>query len=280
MPDQLHKASTELSVLVPEIWSKKYYDSLLENLPFRAIIDDSYEGEIQNLGDTVKVSSFPEFDEGDVIAEDERADAESITVTQQSLVINSRIVKDFIVTNRALLQSLPVMDKLRDLAIFSINKKIQSLIIAAIVPSAAAPDHSIAYDSGTTLALADILEIKELLDAQDVPMAERHMVLGSAQLNDIFAITNFTSSDFITSGSPVVSGELPPALAGFKPHFASGVGNVVYAFQKSFMTIAAQKGITVKEYDLGVDGKRAARFNVDTLLGLKQLDNKRVATLS
>jgi len=279
MADQVHKASAELSVLVPEIWSQKYYDVLLAELPFRSVIDNSYEGEIQAKGDTVKISTFPEFDEAAVIAEDQKSDADSITVTQQSLVIDSRVAKDFILTNKATLQSLPAMDKLRELAIYSINKKIQSLIVAAISPSASAPDHQIAYDSGTTLALADMLEAKELLDDQDVPQADRCMVLGSAQMNDIFNITGFTSSDFLLSGAPLATGQVPSGLLGFKPEFTTEVGNTAYLFHKSFMTIAAQKGISVEQYDLGVEGKRAARINVDTLLGIKQLDNTRVVSI-
>jgi len=209
MADQIMTAGSELSVIVPEVWSRRFYDVLLAELPFAAIINDDYEGEIQNLGDTVKITTFPEFDEALELPEGSRNDAEALTPTQQNLVINSRIVKDFIVTNRAQLQSLPHMDKLRELAIFAINKKIQSKIIELSVPSTSAPDHQIAYDSGTTLALADILEAKELLDTQNVPQGDRHIVLGAAQLNDIFNITGFTSSDFLVSGAPIQTGQLP-----------------------------------------------------------------------
>ena len=236
--------------------------------------------EIQALGDTVKISSFPEFNEGDIISEDQAADAESVTITQQSLVINKRIVKDFILTNRAMLQSLPAMDKLQQMAVYAVNKKIQTEIIADIVPSASAPDHQIAYDSGTTLALADILEAKELKDTQDVPMSDRHGVMGAAQLNDVFNITGFTSSDFLVSGAPVQTGQLPAALLGYMPHFTTVVGNTSYWFHRSFMTMAAQEGLNISVYDLGVEGKRAARVNVDTLIGIKQLDDERVVTLS
>jgi hypothetical protein len=278
--DQIHKASAELSVLVPSVWSRKYYDVLLADLPFNASISRDYEGEIQNLGDTVKISTFPEFDEAAELAEDQRSDASSITVTQQSLVINKRVAKDFIITNLAMLQSLPAMDKLRDLAIYSINKRIQSIIVSLIVPNAATPDHSIAYDSSTTLALADALEVKELLDNQDVPLSDRHMILGAAQLNDLFNITGFTSSDFGASNSPLINGNLPAQILGFMPHFSSLVGNTSYWFHRSFMTIAAQQGMSVKEYDLGAQGQRGVRVNCDTLLGIKQLDGLRVATLA
>lgn len=280
MADSVTRAGTELSVLVPEVWSRKYYDVLLADLPFNSIVSRDYEGEIQSLGDTVKISSFPEFDDAIELAEDQRNDASTLTVTQQSLVINKRIAKDFIITNMAMLQSLPAMDKLRDLAVYSINKKIQALIISLIVPNASSPDHTVAYDSGTTLALADILEIKELLDNQDVPMSGRHMVVGAAQLNDLFNVTGFTSSDFGASNSPLINGGLPSQILGFMPHFTSVVGNTSYYFHSSFMTMAAQQGMNVQQYDLGVDGKRAIRVNCDTLMGFLQLDDLRVCTLA
>ena len=280
MADQLHTAASELSVIVPEIWSRRYYDVLLAQLPFNSIISRDYEGEIQNLGDTVKISTFPEFSDATELAEDAANDADAVTVTQQSLVINKRIVKDFILTNLALLQSLPAMDKLRELAAYAIMKKIQALIIADIVPNASSPDHAIAYDSGTTLALADMLEAKELLDAQDVPAADRHCVLGSAQANDVFNITGFTSSDFILGGSPLTSGEIVQKLLGFMPHMTTEVGNTSYWFHRSFYTMAAQQGLAVNVYDLGGQGKRAARVNLDTLIGIKQLDDLRVVSIS
>lgn len=280
MADQIMRAGNELSAIVPELWSRRFYDVLLQSNPFESLVSKDWEGEIQDLGDTVRISTVPEFDEAEELDEDQRADADALTVTQQNLVINKRIFKDFIVTNRAQIQSLPIMDKLRDMAIFSIQKKIQAIIISLTVPNAAAPDHSIAYDSGTTLALADLLEGKELLDDQDVPQSDRSLVMGSAQLNDIFNITGFTSSDFLVSGAPLQTGQLPDALLGFNPNFTTAAGAVTFLFHRSYFTMAAQKGISVNQFDLGVDGKRAVRVNVDWLGGFKQLDGLRVVTIS
>jgi hypothetical protein len=279
MSDQIERASTEVDVLVPEVWSSNFYETLLASLPFKDIINKDYEGEISNLGDTVKISTVPEFGEATEFSEDQRVDADAVTVTQQSLVINKQVAKDFIVTNKALLQSLPFVDKLRDLAIYAIMKKIENGIIALLIPSASAPDHSIAFDSGTTLGLADMLEGKELMDAQDIPGPDRHMVVGSAQLNDIFNITGFTSSDFLLAGAPLASGQIPSQLLGFSPHFTTLVGNVVYLIHKSAATIAFQKGMSTNKYDLGVDGKRAIRVNSDVLYGQKLLDNTRIVTI-
>lgn len=277
--DKIITKATEASVLVPQQWSEKYFEVLLAELPFNSLISRDYEGEIQAVGDTVKISTIPEFDDAEVLPEGERSDADAITATQQSLVINQQVVKDFIVTNRAVLQSIPFVEKLKMMAVYAINKKIQALIISLIVPSVS-PDQTIAYTSGTTLALADILNAKELLDAQSVPLANRHAVMGSAQLNDIFNITGFTSSDFVASNAPLLNGQIPSQLVGFAPHFTTLVGNTSTWFHDSFMTIAAQEGMTTKEYDQGAQGLRSSRINNDTLFGIKQLDEKRVVTIS
>lgn len=281
MADAHMRTSTETSVIVPEVWSKNYYDTLLAELPFESLISKDYEGEIKALGDRVNISTIPEFAQASEMPSEEAAiDAEAVTITGQQLVINKQVVKDFIVTDKAKLQSLPFVEKLRALAIYSIQKKIQSLIISLTVPSAAAPDHTLAAVTAGTYALADILAAKELLDNANVPMSDRHKVLGASPLNDIFNITGFTSSDFVASGSPLVTGELPAQLAGFMPHFTTVVGNTVYDFHRTYFTMASQQGIEVKEYDLGVIGKRGTRVNCTTLLGMKQLDNKRVVTVS
>lgn len=280
MANQIMDTAGNLTVIVPQIWSSNWYTALLAELPFNSVVSKDYEGEIKNLGDTVKISQFPEFSAATELAESAANDADAITVTQQSLVINKRLVKDFIVTDKASLQSLPAMDQLQNLAIFSILKKVQSIIIAASLPSTSAPDHTIGYTGGIVLDLAKIIASKKLLDAQNVPSENRHTVLGTNQTNDLFAITNFTSSDFVTGNSLVTTGKLGNALLGFTPHQTTEVGDVCYFFHRSYFTMAAQKDISVKVFDLGVQGVRAARVNVDILAGFKLLDSKRVVTIS
>lgn len=280
MANQIMTAGTELSAIVPQVWSRKFFDVLKNELPFASLISRDYEGDIQALGNTVNISTIPEFSEATVLAEDAQGDADAVTIGQQQLVINKRIYKDMIITNTAMLQSLPFVDKLRDMAVYAVNKKIDSIIAGDIVPSASAPDHQINYTSGTTLALADILNAKELLDTANVPLADRHAVMGPAQANDIFNITGFTSSDFVLAGSPLTTGELTQKLLGFSPHMSNAVGNTSYWFHSSFYAMAVQQGLNIKEYDMGGNGLRASRINVDVLAGFKQLDGKRVVSIS
>jgi len=279
MADQL-TGTSQASAIIPEVWSARFYEVRLAKLPFNDSVSSDYEGEIQALGDIVNISSINEFDEGADLPEGARADAEAASISGQQLVINKRAYKDFIVTNRAKLQSIEFVDKLRERAVYAINKKMHSDIIAAIVPSASAPDHQIAFDSGTTLALADLLEGKELLDGSDVEEEGRKLVSAVPQFNDLFNITGFTSRDFIPAGSPLTSGSIPTPVLGFEVMHTSELTNTVYLFHPSFLTVAMQDGLNVAEYDLGVDGKRAARINSDILWGLKQLDDQRVVSIS
>ncbi len=281
MANQLMTSSNELTAIVPEIWSQRLFETLRETLPFLQSVNMDYEGEIRDMGDIVNISEFPQFSDAGLLAEGAAGDASAITVQNTQLNINNRPYKDFIVTKKAQLQSLPMMDKLRDLAAFSINKKIQQIIIDAIVPSAAAPDHQIAYDSGTTLQLADILEAKELLLAQSVPQDEGlSMVVGSAQWADLYNISGFTSRDFVPAGSPLSSGEFAVPIVGFTPRFTSVVGNTSYFFHSSFLTLAIQQELQVEAISMGADGVRATRVNSDVLMGVAQLDNLRVVSIS
>lgn len=276
----IFRAGTETAAIVPEIWSAKFYQVLLDKLPFAEIIDRSYQGEIASLGDTVNISTIPEFGAAAELAEDAAGTPDAVTITSQQLIINKRVYKDYQVTKLAQIQSLPFMDQLRDKAIYAINKRIQALIIAAIVPSAAAPDHQISYTSGTTLALADILAAKELLDTQNVPEDMRIGVVGAAQYNDLFSITGFMSRDFIPAGSPLTSGSIQTPVCGFDMRMTNVVNTTSYWFHPSFMTMAIQDQLSIKVYDLGNEGIRGSRVNVDVLFGLKQLDGKRVVSIA
>ena len=124
MANQLQD-TTANSVIIPEIWSSRFYDVLLDKLPFISSIDRDYEGEINNLGDIVNISTIPETDEANLLPEGAAGDSESVLLTGQQLVINKRAYKDVIVTRKAQIQSLSFMDKLRDKMIFSIQKRMQ-----------------------------------------------------------------------------------------------------------------------------------------------------------
>jgi hypothetical protein len=159
-------------------------------------------------------------------------------------------------------------------------KKMQSVIIADITPSASAPDHQIAYDSGTTLALADLLECKSLLDDSDVEEEGRVMILGSSQQNDLFNVSGFTSRDYVPAGSPLTTGGFSTPILGMQMKWTTEVGDVCYFFHPMFMQLCVQQDPQVEVHNLGADGKRGERVNTDVLFGVRQISNLRVVSLA
>lgn len=280
MSDQILRAGTELDALVPELWSGKFYDNLLSMLPFQGSVARDYEGEISKLGDTVNISVFPQFAIATILAEDEKNDADAVTVTKSQLVVNKQIVKDFIITDIAMIQALDSQMKLQELAVHAVRRQMEYQIISNIVPNAAAPDHSIAYSSGTTLALADILAGKLLLDNQNVSPAGRKMVSNPDEGNDLFNISGFQSNDFINGANGLSSGLITVPLLGFDVSWTTEINDhKTFLFHSSFMQMAIQKAPQLKAFDLGLEGKRAFRFNITALMGLKQVDGLRVVSI-
>jgi hypothetical protein len=277
--DKYTTAAVELDALIPEMWSSAFYPTLLSALPFNDSVAKDYQGEISNLGDTVHITDLPQFDAATEIGESEAVDADAVVANGQSLVINKQVAKDFQITKKGQLQSIDAMNALRDLALYAIMKKMQSVIVAEIVPSASAPDHTISYTSSTTLALADILAGKKLLDAADVEKGGRVMITGTDQENDLFNITGFVSRDFIPAGSPLSSGEIAAPVFGFQVKSSTLVGSTSYLFHPIFLQLAVQQAPNVEVMSRGAEGIRATRVNMDVLFGVKQLNNKRVLTI-
>jgi len=278
--DKLMTAASALSVTIPKYWSTTWYDVLLNAIVFNSLIATDYQGEIANLGDTVNVTQFPEFDDAYEFQEGEAVPADGITASQIQLVVNKRVAKDFIITNTAAVQGLDAQAKIRNLAFYAIMKKMQKVIISLIVPTVTT--NALSYTSGTTLALADLLAAKKALDKKDVPDSNRYSIHGSDQWNDFFNITGFTSRDFnpdVNNVGVLTSGSIPGKVLGFTPNMTNAAVSTSYFFHRSFMQMAVQKTPVPKVFDRGGEGVRAERVNMDVLFGVKQFDANRVATL-
>ncbi len=278
--DPIMTAAVEMDAIIPEYWSAAFYPTLLEKFPFQASMARDYEGAIQSLGDTVNIPNIPQFDVAAEMQEGDANVADTSTVSKTQLVVNKQIAKDYIITKKALKQSIDAQNALRDLAIHAIMKRMEQIIIAEITPSGSGPDNTLAYGTGTTLALADILAAKEQLDGQNCEEMGRRMVVGSAQINDLFLITGFVSRDYIANGNPMQSGAIQSPVMGFLPDWTTMAAAVSYFFHPIFLQMAVQQAPDVEVMSLGNEGKRQTRVNVDVLMGVKQVSNVRVVTIS
>ncbi len=279
MANQIILATGDAAAIVPEIWSGLFTSNLNDAIVLNSLISRDYENEIKNLGDIVKIPSI-----GDVVAqnlpEGAAGQSQGISASTQDLTINKRSYVDFEITDQAQLQAVSFTEKIRTLAFAAIMRLMQDDLFSDVVPSTSAPDHTIDFDSGTTLADADLLEILDLAEDANWPAEGRHLVVGPRQKNDVLAITKFVDKDTNLGSSPTASGQITEPIYGDAFAWTTAAGAQAFKFHESFMQMAVQKELQVKLFDKGVTGERSDRLNIDILWGNRQVHNDRVIVLS
>jgi len=277
MADQVLTVGGSNAAIVPEVWSSLFQTEFNDSVVFPAIVRRDYEGEISGRGDTVHIPSIADVTATDLL-DGARNDAITITATVDDLVVDSIAAVDFKVSTLADLQSIPFMDELRARGSAAILRKIQDDMIAAVSPSASAPDHVIAYDSSTTLQDADLLEAFDLeATANWARSQDKYLVTGELQYNDIANIAKFYDKT-LSGVAGVEQGKMLAPVYGHSVSSSTACGTTTYLFEGSFMQ-AAIGGLNVSVTDLAVLGERGYRLNMDVIYGIKQVHNDRVITI-
>lgn len=136
--------------------------------------------------------------------------------------------------------------------------------------SASAPDHRVAF-AGATLAKADIVNARKLLNMQNVPMANRYLAVNPLHESELLLIDDFVSVEKYGSTGPVQLGELG-RLFGFTVLMSNVVGDLnVVAYHKSACAFAQQ---VAPEFETDKNlAKVADEFLMHVLYGAKVLDS-------
>lgn len=97
---------------VPTIWSARALQALDKSLVYAQLFNRDYEGEIKNVGDTVKIGTIGDPTIKDYTVESEIDAAERVAVTDQTLTIDQAKYYNIAVDDVLALQSnLPLLDE-------------------------------------------------------------------------------------------------------------------------------------------------------------------------
>jgi N4-gp56 family major capsid protein len=142
--------------------------------------------------------------------------------------------------------------------------------------STAAPDHKIAY-VGASIAKADILEARKLLNTQNVPLDGRTLVISPASEQAILNISEFVRVDESGGSAALRNGQIGK-LFGFDVLISSQAEDLKsLAFHKSCEVFARQ---LAPKYEMDRDlAKLADRHSISHLYGAKVLDSGKRAVL-
>jgi len=144
-------------------------------------------------------------------SENTSVDAQIVTYAADTINLTTHKVIQFLVEKFASRQAAPniISDMLmkagKDMA-YAVDQLIAAQILAG--PSSAAPDHIIDFNDGTNndVELADILNIRALLQAQNIDVAECFLGVHPAKEKDMLKLDNFIDASKWGSNEPILNG--------------------------------------------------------------------------
>ena len=149
----------------------------------------------------------------------------------------------------------------------------KDLIVELKLVSTSGPDHLLDYANTPTdtLAVADIVNARKLLNIQNVPMADRYMLISPAQEAALLQISDFVHADKYGSAEGVMNGELG-RIYGFRVLMHSTLADAQAIFyHKSHVGFAQQMQPEFKTaFDLA---SASDEFLLHTVYGAEVLDS-------
>lgn len=268
---------TELQNLIPEVWSSQMYDELRESLILGNFFFRDYEGEIANVGDTVKVNQIIAPDGQETTDDKALIEADEMTVNQKEVKAQYIARAAFEITNISWLQSLSFQEEAREALVYSIMSKMENRLITLATNNASS---TLSPSSASSLAQGDVAALRTALSKNKVPRSGRGLFLDPDYFGDILG-TNFASSDFIPAGSPAATGDFSTPLYGFNVaehnRLTSDFG---ISAHRTAIAVVMQNNIEVDLVDMKPAKKDGWMLVAKMIYGCNVFDSNRIVNMS
>ena len=174
-----------LNNFIPEIWSARLLKHLDEDLVFKQLVNTDYEGEIRNVGDTVRVNRIGDIVVGSYTKDGEIASPQQLSGEQLVLKIDQFKYFNFYVDDVDSAQQNPkTMDDAMSRAAFALAREVDKYIAKLYTQAGVKLDNSGAgYQVGTGTGTGQknpydlVVDVVEQMDAHNIPGAGRWLVI-------------------------------------------------------------------------------------------------------
>lgn len=255
---------------IQKFWSPIFTPELREKLLLGSLVDRTYEGEIKNQGDTVRISQIKKLD-GQLLTagvNSESFQSETIQTTKVDIQASKVAIAAVEVESLVEIQSQIQSDssELRAAMQFAVEKQINDYLYSLVAPSASAPDHVI--NSVTDFNASQLLAARLLAAQAKWPKDQKWYVLADpSYYNDVLNATTLTSGDYVDD-KPVVGGIVGTRRFGFNIiEDDSRSVDQALIFHPSFLNLVMQTQATFKLSDLHAQKKRGYLLSVELLFG-------------
>lgn len=270
---------TEVSATIETIVATEVQQVLTASMQVVPLVTD-FSAMVGPGMDTLKIPKFSNFTVA-TKAENVAVDAQVNAFSADSLVMDKHKVVQFLIEDIASTQSkVAIVQQYIQQAAKDLAKDMDQVLLDAMEAgvSTASPDHKVAYADATALAKADFILARKLMNIQNVPLDDRHVVIDPASEASILAIGEFVKVNESGSESALRSG-LIGKLFGFDVYVTTVAETAKSMFfHRSAACFARQIAPrTQRYYDVA---NLAERWSCDHLFGVKVLDAGKRMVLS
>lgn len=269
---------TEVTNQVQQYWSPRFTKQLRGSLLLGSLVDKSYQGEIKEGGNKVRVSQV-NAPTGQLLTIGTDADSFSsdlISTSYIDITANKRAVASYKFDSVVQLQSQLGQDnpEVIDSLMYAMNSQINTYLYSLIAASTSAPDHNIA---SVTDFNASQLSAARLLASTAKWRQDQgwYCIVDPSYMSDIQNAATLTSSDYNGGEATVVSGQVATKRFGFnilednnmKSVAGAAVVDHALLFTPDFMHLVMQPQVQVKISDLHPLGQFGVIMSVDVIFG-------------
>jgi hypothetical protein len=263
---------------VQKYWAPVLTKQLRGSLLLGSLVDKSYQGDLKEMGDRVRVSQV-NAPTGQLLTVGTDADSfssEAISSSYIDITANKRAVASYKFESVVQLQSQLGWDNpdVRESMIYAMNNQINTYLYSLVAASTSSPDHNV---SGVSDFNASQLSAARLLAATAKWRKDKgwYCIVDPSYMSDIQNATTLTSSDYGASDAPVISGNVAMQRFGFnifednnmKSTAGAAVTDHALLFTPDFMHMVMQSEVQIKVSDLHPLGQFGVILSADVVFG-------------
>lgn len=271
-----------VGLLVQEFWSNLFMPELMEVTMLAKLVNKDYDGEIKQLGDTVKVSQIvrPTATTKTVGVDDHMTfNSEKLQALQVSVVADTVVTASFDFDNLSQLQS-QIGSKDSDIRkglLEAMDIALNNFCYGKVAPSTSAPDHDLG--SVTDFNAAQLLIVRKLAAQAKWLKAKGWWLLADPSFyNDLLGASTLTSADYATD-MPSINGEFATKRNGFYilednsdgliANVSAGTEDAALAFSPDFLHLVMPKAPTFEVSSLHPLGQHGFKISCSMVCGAK-----------
>jgi hypothetical protein len=205
---------SDVQAQVKTFWSDLFKDELVESSLLPSLVNREYQGDLKQEGDTVRVSQFNmpvagRKGQNDGSFETQKLSTDYVNVTADQVITCAYEFNDLVTLQS---QAKSGESKIRENMVKALLIELNNYLYSKVSPSTSSPDHSIA--SVSDYNKANILANRLLAAQAHWPKENRYALLDPSYYNDILAVTEMTSKDYVDD-APVIGGQIATKRFGF-----------------------------------------------------------------